>query len=400
MPKTQKASQLQKIIPYQLRRITRNLNAIEEDTSGETHDQLHSANSNNLMMPNSNDLLGSTGLSQVDIFNSLRIPDAIKDLPKFDGNSRLLHEFINNVEEILLYIRGTDNTPYGQILLRAIRNKIEGQANEILNMYGTPLVWDEIKKNLILHYSDKRTETSLIRDLHNAMQFNKTVENFYSEIVELQSALCNNVLLQEQDPNVVKAKKDLYADMCLNSFLSGLKEPLGSRIRTMQPNSLATALAFCIKEQNISYQRSNYRQPKPYYQNSFSRNNTQNRTQNRNHPYQQQSYTNNRNSDNTHQRNQTSTPNTGTNNNNTNKESVNNKTNSAEISRTQQTKLPFKTKQSTQTKYSRSGNFNFHETDNYPGSLDRYFESDINNYTNIDDQQNFQNAASEIQQDT
>lgn len=45
-----------------------------------------------------------------DIFSSLRIPDAIKDLPKFDGNPRLLYEFINNVEDILLHITGADNT--------------------------------------------------------------------------------------------------------------------------------------------------------------------------------------------------------------------------------------------------------------------------------------------------
>lgn len=43
--------------------------------------------------------------STLDIFNSLRIPDAIKDLPKYDGNPGLLHEFITNVEEILLHIR-------------------------------------------------------------------------------------------------------------------------------------------------------------------------------------------------------------------------------------------------------------------------------------------------------
>ncbi|XP_055840663.1 uncharacterized protein LOC129908283 [Episyrphus balteatus] len=223
-----------------------------------------------------------------EIFNSLRIPDAIKDLPKFDGNPRLLFEFLNNVEEILLHIRGTDNTPYGQILLRAIRNKVEGQANEILNMYGTPLIWDDIKTNLILHYSDKRTETSLIRDLHNIRQYNKTIQSFYGEIIEIQSALCNNILIQEINPSVIQAKKNLYSEMCLNSFLSGLNEPLGSRVRTMQPDSLATALSCCIKEQNISYQRySQQYRYRPYNYNSG---------QNQTYPYnskQNPRYTNN-----------------------------------------------------------------------------------------------------------
>ena len=41
--------------------------------------------------------------------------------------------------------------------------------------------------------------------------------------------------------------------MCLITFVTGLKEPLGSSIRAMRPDSLATALAYCIKEQNIYY---------------------------------------------------------------------------------------------------------------------------------------------------
>lgn len=189
------------------------------------------------------------------IFNSLRIPDAIKDLPRFDGDQRLLHEFINNVEEILLHLRGIDGTPYAQILLRAIRNKVDGEANEVLNMHGTPLVWDEIKKNLTLHYSDKRTETSLIKDLHNLRQSNTSIEQFYKQIVEIQSALNNNILIHERENGVIKAKKDLFAGMCLNTFLTGLREPLGSTVRAMRPDSLASAFAFCIEEQNIFYQK-------------------------------------------------------------------------------------------------------------------------------------------------
>lgn len=210
-----------------------------------------------------------TTSTQSDIFNSLRIPDAIKDLPHFSGNPRLLYEFINNVEEILLYINSADSTPYGKILLRAIRNKIDGEANEILNMYGTPLNWDMIKNNLILHYSDKRSETSLIKDLHNVRQANKTIQEFYSEIIEIQAALSNNILIHEKDANVISSKKELFADMCLNTFLSGLKEPLGSSIRAMQPKSLASALSFCLKEQNIYYRQSTfYKQP---YNNNYPR---------------------------------------------------------------------------------------------------------------------------------
>lgn len=108
-----------------------------------------------------------TTVSSLDVFNSLRILVAIKDLPKYNGNPRLLFHFIDNVDEILSLLQVTSGTSYGQLLLRGIRNKIIGEANEVLNMYGTRLNWDQIKENLILHYADKRNETSLIKDFHN-----------------------------------------------------------------------------------------------------------------------------------------------------------------------------------------------------------------------------------------
>lgn len=191
-----------------------------------------------------------------DVFNNLRVPDAIKDLPVFDGNSRLLFDFLDNVEEILSLIAVTNNTPYGQLLLRTIRNKIVGPANEVLNMYGTPLVWQQIKQNLILHYSDKRNETSLIRDLHKAKQGSNTIEKFYSEIIELFASMTNHVNIHETDENVIRAKKQLYSEMCLNAFLSGLKEPIGSIIGATKPTFLAEAFSYCIKEQNILYVRN------------------------------------------------------------------------------------------------------------------------------------------------
>lgn len=189
------------------------------------------------------------------IIKALKIPDAIKDLPNFDGNPRLLFEFIDNVNELVKACQEANGTPYASIILRSIRNKIIGNANEILNMYGTPLDWDEIKNNLIIHYADKRNETSLIRDLHSIRQNNDTVEKFYSRIIEIYSSLTNHIRVHEMDQTIVKSKKSLFGEMCLNTFLSGLREPLGSTIRAMKPTTLSEGFNLCLKEQNISYFR-------------------------------------------------------------------------------------------------------------------------------------------------
>lgn len=102
--------------------------------------------------------------------------------------------------------------------------------------------------------------------MHTLKQYNKPFEKFYSQIIELQSALYNNILLHETDRNVINAKKTLYNEMCLNSFVTGLIDPLGATVRAMRPKSLAEALDFCIKEQNINYQQG-YFQKYSRYQN-------------------------------------------------------------------------------------------------------------------------------------
>lgn len=205
--------------------------------------------------------------NETDICNSLRIPDAVKDLPTFDGNPRLLYDFISNVEEILSFILDVSGTNYANIILRAIRNKIVGQASEILNMYGTSLDWSEIKNNLTTHFSDKRNETSLIRDLHQLRQNGRTVEEFYSKIIEIFSTMMNYIRVHELHPNVIKAKETLFEEMCLNTFLSGLREPLGSTIRAMRPSKLPDALKFCLQEQNSIYFQNRQQSRPPTFSN-------------------------------------------------------------------------------------------------------------------------------------
>lgn len=245
---------------------------------------------------NINSTLTNTMATPKEVFDNLRIPDVIKALPEFDGNPRLLFDFINNVEEILSVIPQAQAS-YLRLILRSIRNKIVGQANEILNMYGTTLNWEQIKANLITHYSDKRSEINLIKDLHQLSQGSLTLEVFYSKIIEIHSTMVNHVTIHEANKDIILSKQKLYGDLCLTTFLSGLREPIGSTIRAMRPSTLLEAFNLCLQEQNISYGRTHiYRQKTQYptFQNTpkqpqnfthtqFKRNHTQTRTS---HPQQ------------------------------------------------------------------------------------------------------------------
>lgn len=208
-----------------------------------------------------------------ELYNKFRIPDAIKDIQKFDGLTKnTLNSFIKNVEGILELIPKKEQDE-NIIILQAIRNKIVDRANDILNMYNTPLVWKNIKENLISNYSDKRNETSLVRDLHKLYQgYYDTVEIYYAKVVNIFSTIVDCININEKTVATKKSKTELYETMCLDVFLSGLREPLGSTVRASQPNNLTDAYAFCIKEQNILYIKNkpfqnyiNYNQPRYNY---------------------------------------------------------------------------------------------------------------------------------------
>lgn len=189
---------------------------------------------------------------------TLRIPDAIKDIPPFNGNKTDLSNFIGQVDDVLTILKPAfEQQAQAKVLLRAIRNKIVGNANDVLIMYNTKVDWPSIKQNLINHFADKRDETSLIRDLHNIAQRGDTVEVFFAKILEVINALKNWVELNTlNNPEEVIKKCQWYDEMGLAAFISNLRDPLGSMVRAMRPTDLPTARLYCLKEQNITYVRN------------------------------------------------------------------------------------------------------------------------------------------------
>lgn len=75
------------------------------------------------------------------------------------------------------------------MLLRAIRNKIEGKAMEAIIEKGASLKWDEIKDALILHCSDKRDEPTLMYELHTLVQSSLPLRTLYEKVCEIKIAL-------------------------------------------------------------------------------------------------------------------------------------------------------------------------------------------------------------------
>ena len=131
------------------------------------------------------DNLAQAAAPQHPVENALRAlqtPQIIRILPPFDGNPIKLHSFIRSIDDLMPEIETVRGTPAHTVWLLAIRSKIIGEADNILEFYGTGTEWEEIKANLITHYSDKRDEVTLIKDLTKLEQKSKDVEEFYKDI--------------------------------------------------------------------------------------------------------------------------------------------------------------------------------------------------------------------------
>lgn len=190
------------------------------------------------------------------ICDSLKVPDCVKTIPEFNGNPSQLHHFVYGVDkihEILPNIVENPNHSFTFTILSAIRAKIVGAANDVLCSYGTSLIWADIKKELIRNFSDRRDETTLLKDLHNLSQRNLSIEEYFNKIMQFSTLLMNYVDIHENTIEAKDTKRILYRNICLKVFLAGLHEPMGAFIRARNPSSLAEALSQCLEEQNIQY---------------------------------------------------------------------------------------------------------------------------------------------------
>lgn len=183
------------------------------------------------------------------IFKALRV------VPEFDGNPNVLVRFINLCDQIIEnYVKPTAGNDLNNLaVLNGILNKITGSASRTLATNGIPSTWAGIRESLINNFSDRRDETALYMDLSTMTQGRDTPQIFYEKCQHMLSSIATYVRLHESVASTITSKVDLYKNLALQTYLRGLSEPLGSRIRSMRPDSLEKALEFAQGELNVIY---------------------------------------------------------------------------------------------------------------------------------------------------
>lgn len=192
-------------------------------------------------------------VNQDEIIN--KIVKALRLVPEFDGNCNTLIRFLALCDKLVVnYINPAPGNELGNLaLINGILNKITGAAARTLVTNGIPKDWNGIRSTLIHNFSDHRDESALYSDMSLLAQGSDTPQVFYERVQNMLSTIMTYVELHDSLETTVEAKRSLYKKLALQTFLKGLSEPLGSRIRCMRPPSLEKALEFAQEEMNIVY---------------------------------------------------------------------------------------------------------------------------------------------------
>ena len=191
-------------------------------------------------------------------------------VPNFDGNPNDLQEFLDSAESIIdTFFDVSNPTCFQNIyVFKSISNKLTGSAKTAVNIQQ-PTNWIELKETLNRNFCDQRDDTCLVRDLVLLKQNNDKPLAFYEKCTKLLNLLCSYVNANETETAVKTAKRKFFAKLALKSFLCGLREPLGSTIRAMRPDTIQKALQYIMEEDNARYYRHDQ---KPNFQNQNASN--------------------------------------------------------------------------------------------------------------------------------
>lgn len=122
-----------------------------------------------------------------------KIPDLIKNLPTFAGNSRQINHWISCADRVMQMYKRIIGTDVYDLWLMEVRNKIIGEAGDLLASSGTPLVWSKIKEQLKIIYGDKRELSTLLQKLFSLKQNRNSVTNFYTAINDCYTGISTHI---------------------------------------------------------------------------------------------------------------------------------------------------------------------------------------------------------------
>lgn len=171
-------------------------------------------------------------------------------IPTYSGSQAGLYDFIQACEWV--YDQIEEDVMDAFLLL--IKTKLKGDAESFISSRNIA-DWETLKNLLIGHYSDARDIEGLGRELTVSTQTgNETPRQFLVRIQTLLTKIRSSINLNPD--NTAADKVTLirsHETTALKTVLAGLRNPLGTTIRSQRPANLNEVASLLIDEENILY---------------------------------------------------------------------------------------------------------------------------------------------------
>lgn len=179
-------------------------------------------------------------------FNS---SEAIKLIPEFSGNSKLLQRFLQVVD---FQYENTTTAEEKAILVRIVKSKLTEKAFDIINTYNQFNDWTTIKTTLKKQFSRARSIQLIHSDMFNLKQnYNESV-TAYSHRLETLLEELNVASSSEGNEQSNKVMREYNETIARNSFCNGLWPTLKITVQAAMCNNLHQAIDLAMEVEKTS----------------------------------------------------------------------------------------------------------------------------------------------------
>lgn len=197
-------------------------------------------------------------------------------IPEFNGQTELLPRFLEISEKLVKKFYNTvDVTDFqNEYLMSSILAKVKGEA--AVNISSCVINnWNDLKVALLNAYADKRDIYTLTIEMVEYKQENESPFDFYTRIQQILN-LQTSYIATHSEGNESVLLVNYHRQLALRVLLRGLKDPLGSLMRTKNPGDLNSALNMLTND--FQLETSHVKITKPKFSNHKPVQNIQNKT--------------------------------------------------------------------------------------------------------------------------
>lgn len=223
----------------------------------------------------------------------------IDTIPPFDGNSLVLHSYIESVRSTFLNFPDDTHHVTHNLILQAVKNKLKGRAQTLIASRTDLITWEGIETLLKSTFGDQRDLQYLTHQL-TTMRPNKNERpyDFGLRLQQLRAVILTKINDDYPDKQIRDLQIDNYNNIAKTTFITKLPINVQTIVRIKNPESLEDALNYVLEEEEfqnfakLQASTSGISQltPKPTLQNTAFHRNTHNPNFNRNFNFTQNSH--------------------------------------------------------------------------------------------------------------